>query len=228
MKKFAAICDTAKIFNYPPIISILAALGLNDNGFKTIPLKGNLQLFSGSCQSYIGSDDVFGAMKKDSVKFDSIYIGNLSTVEDVETVINFIKDFKNENATVVVNPVLEEDINSNIDKMRELVSYAQVITPSYKVAEHFLDKNDTKVTFEELKEFVKKLSEIGNKITFITDIPDPNHPDDTFVLAYDKGISAYWTIPNCYKKDAKFTFIDVLTELIIKDTDLSTVMNELL
>ena len=227
MKKFAAICDTSKIFNYPPIISILAALGLNDNGFKTIPLKGNLQLFSGSCQSYIGSDDVIGTMKKDSVKFDSIYIGNLSTLEDVETVINFINDFKNEGATVVINPVLEDDVNSNIDKMKELVSYAQVITPSYKVTEDFLNQNNTKVTYEELKNFVTRLSDIGPKVTFITDIPDPNHPDDTFVLAYDKEISAYWTIPNCYKKDAKFTFIDVLTELIIKDTDLSTVMNNL-
>ena len=228
MKKFAAICDTSMIFNYPPIISILAALGLNNNGFKTIPLKGNLQLFSGSCQSYVGSKDLIGEMRKDGVKFDSIYIGNLSTMEDVDTVISFINEFKNDDATVVVNPIVEEDAYSHLEKMRELITLAQVITPSYSVTSKFLQHNNSKVTYGDLKTFVKSLSDIGPKVTFITDIPDPNHTEETFVLAYDKNISAYWTIPNCYKKDAKFTFVDVLTELIIKECDLSEVMNSFL
>ena len=125
MKKFAAICDTSRIFNYPPIISILAALGLNENNFKTIPIKGSLQLFCSSCDSYMGKDDIIGLLEKDNVKFDSIYLGNLSTIDDMNTVISFLDKFTTESTKIVVNPVMEDKSEEFVSALKILIKRAK-------------------------------------------------------------------------------------------------------
>ena len=228
MKKFAAICDTSTIFNYPPIISTLAALGLNDR-FKTIDLEGELKLFSSSLENYQNKDDIVSLLKKDNVTFDCIYCGNLNKASDIKIVSDFITNFRNDNTSVVINPVLEDDITSNIDEVRGIISKATVITPSFDLAKKILNlKEDEEVTFEAFKTWLRELSKMGPKVIIMTDVLDPNHNGEKFDIAYDGETSAYYIIPSCYKKDAKFNFVDVLTDLIIKDTDLSAVMNQYL
>lgn len=227
MKKFAAICDTSKIFNYPPIISILAALGLNDNKFKTASLDQSLQLFSSRCEDYQDKEDVVKLLKKDNVTFECIYVGNLNTDKDIDTVNKFIDNFTSDKSSIVLNPVLEKDFTSHIDEMKKLISRSRVITPSYENAKALLGLNvENNPSFEELKVWMRDLSKMGPEVVMITDVPSSYHNNETFVAAYDRITQAYWIIPSCYKKDAPFNFVDVLTDLIVNESELSSVMNQ--
>lgn len=75
--------------------------------------------------------------KKHGFAFDGIMTGFLGSVAQVEIVSDFIRYFKNDHTKILVDPVLgDHGKNYRIcsgelcDEMRELVQYANVITPN--------------------------------------------------------------------------------------------------
>lgn len=116
--------------------------------------------------------------KKLDLQFDGICTGFLGSARQIRIVEKFIKEFKTEKTTVIVDPVmgdygkLYQTFDSEICKrIQRLIKYADIITPNLTEAcilvgceynEHY--KN------AELDEIAKKLSALGPKKIVITGI----------------------------------------------------------
>lgn len=88
--------------------------------------------------------------KMDDAQFDWVYSGFLGNPKQVDIIIEIIKMQKN--AKVLIDPVLGDDgelylgmTNEIVVKMRELVAYADVITPNWTEANFLNEKYYKKV-----------------------------------------------------------------------------------
>ena len=71
------------------------------------------------------------------LRFDCIYTGYFCSVQQIDLTIDFIKEFKKENTLLIVDPVMGDNgslydgfSEEFAQKMKELVGYADVITPN--------------------------------------------------------------------------------------------------
>jgi len=112
-----------------------------------------------------------------SMKFDCIYSGFLGSHSQIETVIEFINDFKNENTKIIIDPVMGDNgkiYSTYSDKlcsdMKKLVSVSDIVTPNITEA---CVLSDTKysgetVSMEKLTQMAEKISALGAKNVVIT------------------------------------------------------------
>lgn len=132
--------------------------------------------------------------KKLGLKFDGICTGFLGSAKQIEIVKAFIRDFNTDNTIVVVDPVMgdygslyptyTEEI---CEKMKELVKYADIITPNLTEACILTGiEYRENYTNKEIESIAIKLSEMGPQKIVITGILCGNY------------ISNY-----CYEKDKK-------------------------
>ena len=84
--------------------------------------------------------------QKIGLEFDCIYTGYFSKVEQIDFAINFIEKNKKKDTLVVVDPVLGDNgklytgfNNEFVKAMRELIKYADIITPNLTEAEFLTD-----------------------------------------------------------------------------------------
>ena len=75
--------------------------------------------------------------KKLDLRFKGILTGFLGSLRQIELVKNFIRDFKDENTKVIIDPVMGDNgkpystyTEEMCQAMKELVTYADVITPN--------------------------------------------------------------------------------------------------
>ena len=80
----------------------------------------------------------FGEWGKLGLKFDGVLTGFYDSPEQIDTVMNFIRDFSKEDAKVIVDPIMGghgkvyQSIGAGVcEKMRELVAVADLITPNW-------------------------------------------------------------------------------------------------
>lgn len=113
-------------------------------GCETVPLPtALLSTHTGEFEGYTKLD-LTGEMEKiishwseQDLGFDCIYTGYFCSEQQIDLTIDFIKRFKTENTLLIVDPVMGD--NGSLydgfspefaEKMKELVGYADVITPN--------------------------------------------------------------------------------------------------
>lgn len=116
--------------------------------------------------------------KKLNFSFDGIISGYLGSREQIDIVANFIKEFKKENTCVIVDPIMGDHGKTYsaytpemCSKMKELVKYADVLTPNITEACILTDtpyKNSWQR--KEIVEIARKLSSAGPSKVVITGI----------------------------------------------------------
>lgn len=123
--------------------------------------------------------DYIETYKKLELHFDAIATGFLGSMEQVEIVIDFIKHFKEENNFVLVDPVMGDYgklyktyTPDMCEKMKELVQYADIITPNLTELCTLLgyEYPDKKVTLDQLHDMCSKLAKMGPKHIVVTGI----------------------------------------------------------
>ncbi|MDP8231043.1 MAG: pyridoxamine kinase [Candidatus Zophobacter franzmannii] len=137
--------------------------------------------------------------------FDNIYSGFLGSAEQIDIVIDFIEHFRQDNQLVTVDPVMADNgelyasfTPEIIPRMRELVGYADLITPNITEAAFLLEKEiPTDMSNEQIKEWCFKLSELGPKISVITSIPNKKRAL-TSVAGYHKDMNRFWKVECTY------------------------------
>ena len=94
--------------------------------------------------------------KKLNIDFDAIYSGYLGSYEQIKCVEKIIDDFKNENVTVLVDPVMGDDgkLYAGFDKkfakgMLELCKKADIIVPNITEVSYMLDAEYKDIFSEE-------------------------------------------------------------------------------
>lgn len=137
-----------------------------------------------------------------NLEFDSIYSGFLGSSRQIEIVEDFIDKFKKQDTLVVVDPVLADNgklystmDNEMVENMKKLIKKAHIITPNFTEMALLLDKEyNRNITTEELKLWLKELSDMGPEVVIGTSMPEDKDEKFTSVIAYDKRHDKYWKV----------------------------------
>ena len=113
------------------------------------------------------------------LEFDGIATGFLGSASQVDIVTDFIKHFKKDKTFVLIDPVMGDYgklyktyTPQMCHKMKELVKFADLITPNLTELTTLLDLPypDHQITFQELEEMCSFLAEKGPKNIVVTGI----------------------------------------------------------
>ncbi len=124
--------------------------------------------------------DYIQTYKELNMEFDAISTGFLGSEEQVDIVIDFINHFKTDDNFVIVDPVMGDYgklyktyTPAMCDKMKKLVTYADIITPNLTEICTLLDMEypHENVTLEDLKLMCERLAQLGPKHIVVTGIP---------------------------------------------------------
>ena len=206
IKKVAAIHDLSGFgkASLTAIIPILSSMGIQVCPFPTAVLSNNTGGFKDF--SFVdltnSMEDYMNHWKKINIEFDCIYSGFLGSTKQVDIILDFIKSFKNESNLMVVDPVMGDNgklyptINKDmIEKMKNLIKKADIITPNITEATYLLGKDyNNTIEENEVKKMLVGLSNLGPKIVIITSVFDNYISDNINVFAYDKESNKFWKV----------------------------------
>lgn len=139
--------------------------------------------------------DYIQTYKDINLIFDAIATGFLGSEEQVEIVIDFIKYFHTKDSLVLVDPVMGDYgklyktyTPAMCNKMKELVQYAEILTPNLTELCTLLDEkypDEGRISLEKLETMCEKLSLKGPKHIVVTGIPFNKKQILNFI--YNKG-----------------------------------------
>jgi pyridoxine kinase len=159
--------------------------------------------------------------KKLNLDFDCIYSGFLGSVKQIDILDKFIDDMKRDYTLTVVDPVLGDNgklydtMNEEmVKKMRVLIKKADIITPNYTEAVLLLgEEYSQEISEDKIKDWLKRLSDMGPKIVIITSVPHKNNMTD--VIAYNREDGRFWKV-SCVYIPAHFPGTgDMFTSVIV-------------
>ena len=205
VKKIAAVHDLSGMgrVSLTVVIPILSSMGFQVCPLPTAVLSNHTQ-YPGF--SFLDLTDempkIIAQWKKLEVEFDAIYTGYLGSPRQIQIVSDFIRDFRRPDSLIVADPVLGDNgrLYTNFDgemikEMRHLITKADVITPNLTELFYLLDKPyKADNTDEELKEYLRLLSDKGPQVVIITSVPVHDEPHKTSVYAYNRQGNRYWKV----------------------------------
>lgn len=235
VKKIAAIHDLSGFGR----VSLTVAIPiLSSMGFQVCPLPTAVLSTNTDIPGYQFVDltehmsDFINHWKALNLQFDAIYTGFLGSHHQIIIVEDFIKSFKKEDQIIVIDPVLGDDgklyssMNQQmVSEMRNLIKYADVITPNLTEASHLLQEDyDENISEKNIKRYLKSLSEQGPKIVIITNVLKNEKKGQTFVYAYNESHDRYWKV-SCDYIPAHYpgtgdTFTSIITGCLMQGDSL--------
>ena len=137
--------------------------------------------------------------KDEKIDFDGIYTGYLGSIEQIEMLKEFFKDFKKDNNFIFIDPVMGDNgklyVGFNQEfalQMKELCKKADIIVPNLTEASYMLQEEyKENYTEEEIKEILIKLASLGTKQVVLTGISFNNN--ELGVMSYDKETNKFFT-----------------------------------
>ena len=173
--------------------------------------------------------------------FDGVYSGFMASPEQMDSAARCIRNCLAPGGLVVVDPVLGDNgildptmTPEMVEKMRWLISCADIITPNITEVALLLDEPFTpRISPEEIKGRLRRLSAMGPQTVVATSVPlleggrDPGQ--NTSVIAYERDEDRFWRI-DCAYIPAHYpgtgdTFSSVLTGSLIQGDSLSIALD---
>ncbi len=235
VKKVAAVHDLSGVgrVSLTVVIPILSSMGFQACPLPTAVLSNHTQYPD---FSFLDLTDEMPKIIKEwerlGVEFDAIYTGYLGSPRQVRIVSGFINDFRRTGSLVVVDPVLGDNgrlyttfDETMVKEMQHLITEADVITPNLTELFYMLDlpyKEEN--SDDELKHYLRCLSDKGPQIVIATSVPVPAEPHKTSVYAYNRVGNRYWKI-TCPYLPAHYpgtgdTFTSVITGALLQGDSL--------
>jgi len=240
VKRVAAIHDLSGFGRaaLTVVIPILSSMGI-----QVCPLPTAILSAHGKFKGHFFADlttemkAIIEHWKTLSISFDAIYSGFLGSVEQIEIVSNFITTFRKPQQIVVVDPVLGDNgkVYKSLDakmveQMRELIKFADVITPNLTEAALLLNKSYSEdISEAEVREWILELQSFGPKIVIVTSVPEKQHSRKTAVIAYDAVSKRFWKV-SCDYLPADYpgtgdAFTSVITGSLLQGDSLPIAMD---
>lgn len=235
VRKVAAVHDLSGVgrVSLTVVIPILSSMGFQVCPLPTAVLSNHTQY---SSFSFLDLTDemprIISEWKRLGFQFDAFYTGYLGSPRQIRIVSDFIDDFRQQDSLVVIDPVLGDNgrLYTNFDKsmikeMQQLITKADVITPNLTELFFLLDSSyKEENTDEELKAYLRQLSDKGPQIVIITSVPVLNDNHKTSVYAYNRQGNRYWKI-TCPYLPAHYpgtgdTFTSVITGALMQGDSL--------
>lgn len=123
--------------------------------------------------------DYIKTYKELQLSFDAIATGFMGSTEQIDIVIDFIKSFKTDHNFVLVDPVMGDYgklyktyTPDMCEKMKELVQYADFITPNLTELCILLGREypGERIALEKIHQMCKELAKMGPKYIVVTGI----------------------------------------------------------
>lgn len=175
------------------------------------------------------------------LRFDGVYSGFMASPEQMDSVARCIAKCLAPGGLAVVDPVLGDNgvldptmTPEMVEKMRWLITRADIITPNITEVALLLDEPCTpRITPEEVKKRLCRLSDMGPKTVVATSVPlleggrDPGQ--NTSVIAYEREENRFWRI-DCSYIPAHYPgtgdiFASVLTGSLLQGDSLSIALD---
>ncbi|MBE7091883.1 MAG: pyridoxamine kinase [Clostridiales bacterium] len=173
-----------------PLPTALLSTHTAFKSFKIFDLHNNMQ-------------EIIPELKNQGFSFDGIYSAYLGSKEQIQTVCDFIDDFKTDNTLVLVDPVMGDNgkLYSGFDiefpkEMQKLCKKADIIVPNVTEASFLLNKGG-KLFYSNLDGLMlqmQRLCDLGPKICVLTGV-ELNKKVGSAI--YDKTTGEFY----CYLKE---------------------------
>ena len=140
--------------------------------------------------------------KSENIGFDAVYTGYLGTIGQIDQVREIFKTFKGKDTLIFVDPVMADNGKlypafdmDYVKKNAELCADADIIVPNITEAS-FMTGMEYREEYDEdyVKELLKKLNELGAKITVLTGVS--LEKGKTGVMGYDRETKEYYVYQN--------------------------------
>ena len=177
-------------------IPVLSCLGVETAVFPTAVLSTHTAF--DSFVSYDLSDKIIPIseeLKRNDIHFDAIYTGYLGSVEQIEELSYFIREFRGNDTLVITDPAMADDgvlysgLPSDFEShMRGFISKADVIIPNLTEACLLLDipyREPGDFSEGEISDMLWKLSDQGPSGVIITGVSFDEH--HTGAMSYDRN-----------------------------------------
>ena len=235
VKNIAAIHDMCGIgrVSLTAVIPILSTMGFHVCPMPTAVLSNHTQYPDYSFLDLTGEMRKFvDIWKKMDITFDAIYSGYLGSSQQVQIVSDLIDHFRHPDCLVVIDPVLGDNgrlyanfTEAMVREMQGFIHKADVVTPNLTELFYLLGKPyTTDITEDELKGYLRRLSECGPEIVIVTSVPVKDDVHKTSVYAYNRTGNRYWKV-TCPYYPAHYpgtgdTFTSVITGSLLQGDSL--------
>lgn len=184
-------------------VPILSVMGIQACPVPTAVLSSQTSGFTG--YSFVDSTESMPAYLRHwqqiNLQVNCIYSGFLGSIAQIEIMKEILKSFRQMDTLVVIDPVMGDDgalydtmDSSFVQKMQQLVQYADIITPNLTEVQLLLDKPLGQTCSEAvLKSYMEQLSAMGPETVIVTGA-DGSH-GGKYVFSYEKGLRRHDRIP---------------------------------
>lgn len=137
--------------------------------------------------------------KQEKFNFDGIYTGYLGSIEQIDILKEFFKQFKTPDNFIFIDPVMADNgklyagFDENfVKEMKELCKMADIIVPNLTEASYMLGKEYKEIYSEqEIKDILIELSNLGPKYVVLTGV---SFKDNKLgVMSYNKETNEFFT-----------------------------------
>ena len=137
--------------------------------------------------------------KQEKFNFDGIYTGYLGSIEQIDMLKEFFKQFKTSDNFIFIDPVMADNgklyagFDTNfVKEMKELCKTADIIVPNLTEASYMLETEyKEKYSEEEIKHMLIELSNLGPKYVVLTGVSFKDN--ELGVMSYNKETNKFFT-----------------------------------
>jgi pyridoxine kinase len=136
------------------------------------------------------------------LRFDAVYSGFLASPAQMDIVERCILQHLTPGGLAVIDPVLGDNGKLDptmtlemVDRMRWLITRADVITPNFTEAAFLLDEPcRANISSKELSVWIRRLCDLGPRVVVITSVPLADRPNHSAVFAGQRDSDHIWKV----------------------------------
>lgn len=202
MKRIVTIQDISCVgkCSLTVALPIISAMGIETAAIPTAVLSTHTAFKNFTYRDLTGDlPKIAKHWKQEKFDFDGIYTGYLGSIEQIDMLKEFFKQFKTSNNFVFIDPVMADNgkLYAGFDEkfvkeMKELCKMADIIVPNLTEASYMLEKEyKENYSEQEIKDMLIELSFLGPKYVVLTGV---SFKDNKLgVMSYNKETNEFFT-----------------------------------
>lgn len=202
MKRIVTIQDISCVgkCSLTVALPIISAMGIETAVIPTVVLSTHTAFKNFTYRDLTGDlPKIAKHWKQEKFNFDGIYTGYLGSIEQIDILKEFFKQFKTPDNFIFIDPVMADNgklyagFDANfVKEMKKLCKMADIIVPNLTEASYMLEKEYKEIYSEqEIKDILIELSNLGPKYVVLTGV---SFKDNKLgVMSYNKETNEFFT-----------------------------------
>ena len=202
MKRIVTIQDISCVgkCSLTVALPIISAMGIETAAIPTAVLSTHTAFKNFTYRDLTGDlPKIAKHWKQEKFDFDGIYTGYLGSIEQIDMLKEFFKQFKTSENFIFIDPVMADNgkLYAGFDEkfvreMKELCKMADIIVPNLTEASYMLEKEyKENYSEQEIKDMLIELSFLGPKYVVLTGVSF--NENKLGVMSYNKETNKFFT-----------------------------------